>query len=152
MLCFFQQKVELHSNQNIKTKIVNLVVAKITTSTRTDINLQTSVTILRAITMCGTFSPIYWCDNSFIKIFRKVCCSNTMCLAIFFMTRSFSLTWKNQQYSRWRTNKFVFLKFDRVINICERMQKSIQDVIGDLYCPTSPKREMSISIFEENIR
>ena len=98
-----------------------LIIANFTKSTRTDISLQTSVTLLRAFTMFGTISPIYWCDKLFIKTFRNVYCPNTMCLAILSFTKSFSITWKNwlsmssiqvhlpnPPNSLWRTNKFVF--------------------------------------------
>ena len=61
-----------------------LIIAKNTTSAGTDNIMQTSVTILRAFTMCGTISPFYCCDNSFIRSFVNVYCPNTMCLGIFF--------------------------------------------------------------------
>ena len=61
-----------------------LITAKDTTSAGTDNIMQTSVTLLRAFTMCGTISPFYCFDNSFIKSFVNVCCPNTMCLGIFF--------------------------------------------------------------------
>ena len=65
----------------------NLIIAKNTTSAGTDNIMQTSVTFLRAFTMCGTISPFYCCDNSFIKNFVNVYCPNTMCLSIFFLTK-----------------------------------------------------------------
>ena len=118
-----------------------LIIAKNTTSAGTDTIMQTSVTLLRAFTMCGTISPFYCCDNSFIKSFVNVNCPNTMCLGIIFSTESFSVTWKkwlsitsihvhlpSPQYSLWRTNKFILLKFDRVAYICEQMQNSSQHV------------------------
>ena len=65
----------------------NLIIAKNTTSAGTDNIMQTSVTFLRAFTMCGTISPFSGCDNSFIKNFVNVYCPNTMCLSIFFLTK-----------------------------------------------------------------
>ena len=46
--------------------------------------MQTNVTLLRALRMCGTISPFYCCDNSLIKSFVNVYCPNTMRLGIFF--------------------------------------------------------------------
>ena len=98
-----------------------LIIAKNTTSTGTDNNMQTSVTLLRAFTMCGTIGPFYCFDNSFIKNFVNVYCPNTMCLGIFFLRKSFSITWKkwlsmssihvhlpSPQYSLWRRKKKSF--------------------------------------------
>ena len=143
----------------------NLIIAKNTTSAGTDNNMQTSVTLLRAFTMCGTIGPFYCFDNSFIKNFVNVYCPNTMCLGIFFLTKSFSITWKkwlpmssihvhlpSPQYSLWRTNKFILLKFDRVAYICEQMQNSSQHVFGDLHCPTSPNGKCSPPFLKKIIR
>ena len=39
------------------------------------------------------------------------------------------------QYSFWRSNQFLFLSLGQVVYIFEETPKSIQDVIGDVYCP-----------------
>ena len=39
-----------------------------------------------------------------------------------------------------QTNSFL-LKYDRLIYVFEEMQKSIQDVIGDVYCPICPREK-----------
>ena len=142
-----------------------LIIAKNTTATGTDNNMQTSVTLLGAFTMCGTISSFYCCDNIFIRNFVNVYCPNTMCLGIFFFTKSFSITWKkwlsmspiqvhlpSPQYSLWRTNKFVLLKSDRVIYICEQMKNSSQHVFGDLHCPTCPNGKCSSPFLKKIIR
>ena len=38
------------------------------------------------------------------------------------------------QYSLWRTNKLLFLSLGQGVYIFEERPKSIQDVIGDVYC------------------
>ena len=140
----------------------NLIIAKNTTSTGTDNNMQTTVTLLRAFTMCGTISSFYCCDNSFIISFVNVYCPNTMSLGIFFFTKSLPNAWKkwlsmsliqvhlpSPQYSLWRRKKIVLLKFDRLIYFCEQMKNSSQHVFGDLYCPTCPNGKCSSAFLEK---
>ena len=45
------------------------------------------------------------------------------------------------QFSLWRTNNFVFLKFSQCLYLFEQTKKSIQDVIGDVYCPPYPNEK-----------
>ena len=59
-------------------KLSTLTIAKMTTSTRTDIMLQTSMKLLRAITMCSTFTPDCRYDKSLINLITNVFCPNTM--------------------------------------------------------------------------
>ena len=60
-------------------KFSTLNIAKLTTSTRIGITLQTSVKILRAITMCSAFIPECRYDVNNIKLTGNVYCLNTMC-------------------------------------------------------------------------
>ena len=68
-------------------KLSTLNIAKFTTSTKTDITLQTSVKLLRAITMCTTFTPDWRYDTSIIKLIANVYCPNTMCSGILYVHR-----------------------------------------------------------------
>ena len=140
-----------------------LIIAKNTTSAGTDNIMQTSVTILRAFTMCGTISPFYCCDNSFIRSFVNVYCPNTMCLGIFFSQKiSQSIEGSDYQCPQFKSTC-------RVRNIpCEEQINSFFFEVwaSDLHLRTDAKinsrfywrfplsnkskREMSISIFEEN--
>ena len=60
-------------------KLSNLIIAKLATSTRTDISLQTSVRQLRAHTMCIAFTPDYGCDNCSLNLIGDVYCPHTKC-------------------------------------------------------------------------
>ena len=60
-------------------ELLNLTIAKLTTSTKTSNTLKTSVKELRAITMCRTYTPDCQYDNSIIELFANVYCPNTMC-------------------------------------------------------------------------
>ena len=76
------KKLEIQGYQYTLTKIVNLstfIVTKITTSTGTDITLQTSVKKLRETTMCHTFTSDGRYDYGNIKHFENVFCSITLC-------------------------------------------------------------------------
>ena len=126
-----------------------LTIAKFTNSSETDITLQTSVKYLRAITMCTAFTPDCWYDNSTIILIGDVFCPNTNCsgkLCLHKKTfqslgrsdyqcpqcesvcqvRNIFLKINQSPLSRRLAKRFKFLK---------RVQKSIQDVIGDVYCP-----------------
>ena len=144
--------------------MLTLIIANFTTSTRTDISLQTSVTFLRAFTMFGTISPIYWCDITFIKTLRNVYCPNTMCLAILSFTKSFSITWKNwlsmssiqvhlpnPPNSLWRTNKFIFFEIWPSDLHFRRDAKINSSCYWRLVLSNIPKPKVSTSIFEKNL-
>ena len=60
-------------------KLLILTTAKVTTSKRTDIRMQTSVNQIRTITMCSTLTLDCWYDDSIIKLLGSLHCSNKMC-------------------------------------------------------------------------
>ena len=59
--------------------VFNLNLQKLSSSTRTDFTLQTTVEYLREFMTCSTFTPNCCCYNSIIKLIGKVYCPNTMC-------------------------------------------------------------------------
>ena len=61
-------------------KLSNWVKAKSIISTRIDFLLLTSVTFLRAITLCSAFTPDCGHDNSTIILIGDVYCPNRKCL------------------------------------------------------------------------
>ena len=139
-----------------------LIIAKNTTSDGTDNIMQTSVTILRAFTMCGTISPFYCCDNSFIRNFVNVYCPNTMCLGIFFSQKnSQSIERSDYQCPQFKSTCRV-----RKIPCEEQIKSSVEVWPHDLQLWTDAKlkstcfwrfalsnmskRKMFISFFEEN--
>ena len=62
--------------------VSNLNFAKFTTCKRTDVTLQTCVKEIRACTICSTFSPDCWFDNSNFIFIGNVFCPKTMCSGI----------------------------------------------------------------------
>ena len=108
-----------------------------------------SVELLRAITMCSAFTPDYGYDNSTIILIGDVYCPNTKCLVkVYLHKKTFqSLSRSDYQCSQCasvcrvrnipfeeQTNS-VLLSFGQGVYIFEERPKSIQDVIGDVYCP-----------------
>ena len=130
-------------------KLSTLTVAKFTISTRTDITLQTRVEKLRAITMCNKFTPDFGYDNSSIIVIGDVCCPNTKCSGKNCLhIRTFQSLRRNdyqfpqcasvcqvRNYPFEDQTKSFFLLFGREDYVFEESPKSIQDVIGDIYCP-----------------
>ena len=114
-------------------------------STRTNITLQTSVTKLREITMCSAFTPDCGYDNSTIILIGDVSCPNTKCSGRLCLHKDFSIS-RQKRLSMLnvcqvhnipfedQTNSF-FLSLGQGVHIFEESPKSIQDVIGDVYCP-----------------
>ena len=126
-----------------------LTIAKFTISTRPDITLQTSVKYKGAITICSAFTPDCGYDNSIIIFIGDVYCQFTKC------SGKVCLHKKNfQSLSRSdfrclqclsvgqvrhipfedQTTSF-FLSLGQGVYIFEETPKSVQDVIGDVYCP-----------------
>ena len=125
------------------------VTAKSNTSTRIDILLLTSVTFLRAIAMCTAFTPNFGYENNTIILIGDVYCPNTKCLGkLRLHQKSFqSLGRSDYQCPQCasvcqvrnirfeeQTNSF-FLSLGQGVYILEERPKSIQHVIGDVYCP-----------------
>ena len=126
-----------------------LIIAKFTISTRTDITLQTSVKFLKAIMMCSAFTPDCGCDNSTILFFGEVHCPNTKCSGLLCLHKKtfqslgrsdyqcpqcasvcqlHNIPFQDQTFS-------VSLTFVQGFYNFEECRKSIQDVIGHVYCP-----------------
>ena len=109
------------------------------------------MTLLRAITtMCSAFTPDCGYDNSTIFLIGDVYCANTKCLGkLCLHKKTFqSLGRSNYQCPQCTTvcqvrnipfedqTNFFFLSFGPGVYIFEENPKSIQDVIGDVYCPS----------------
>ena len=111
--------------------------------------MLTSVTFLRAITMCSAFTPDCGYDNSTIILIGDVYCPNTKCLDKLCLHKKTFQSLGRSDYQcpqcasvcqvrnipfEEQTNSF-FLSLGQGVYIFEESPKSIQDVIGDVYCP-----------------
>ena len=104
---------------------------------------------LRAITMCGTFIPDCRYEYSNFKLIGDVYCPTAKCSGEICLQKDFSISWQKllsmstrrvcvpgEHYSFWRSNKFLLLDvWSRGVYISEESPKSIQIVIGDVFCP-----------------
>ena len=130
-------------------KVSTLIMTKFTTLTGTNITMQTNVEKFRAITIFSTFTLDCRCDNSIIEYIGNAFCANTMCSeklrvhinifhslgrSIWQCLQCTSQCLVRKSSFEKRTNS-VFLKLHQKVYIFEGTQKSIQDVIGDVYCP-----------------
>ena len=99
--------------------------------------------------MCCAFTPDCGYDNSSINLIGHVFCPNTKCLGKICLQKKFfqSLGRSNYQCPQCgsvcqlrnipfedQTNSF-FLSLGQGAYIFEESPKSVQDVIGDVYCP-----------------
>ena len=151
ILAYFPSKSLNYTAINLfLQKLSTLTIAKFTISTRTDNTLQTSVKQLRAITMRSAFTPDCGNDNSTIIFNEHMYCPNTKCSGKICMhKKAFNLSAEaiiNSCNARLcvrcainipfedQTNSF-FLSLGQGVYIFEETPKSIQDVIGDVYCP-----------------
>ena len=130
-------------------KLSTWVTAKSNISTGIDFLLLTSVTFLRAITMCSAFTPDCGYDNSTIILIGDVYCPNTKCLGKLCLHKKTFQSLGRSDYQcpqcasvrqvrnipfEEQPNSF-FLSLGQGLHIFEESPKSIQDVIGDVYCP-----------------
>ena len=130
-------------------KLSTWVTAKSNISTRIDFLLLTNVTFLRAITMCSAFTPDCGYDNSTIFLIGDVYCPNTKRLGKLCLQKKTFQSLGRSDYQcpqcasvcqvrnipfEDQTNSF-FLSFGPGVYIFEENPKSIQDVIGNVYCP-----------------
>ena len=130
-------------------KFSTWVTEKSKISTRIDFLLLTSVTFLRGITMSSAFTPDCGFDNSTIFPIEDVYCPNTKCLyKLCLHKKTFqSLGRSDYQCSQCgsvcqvcnipfeeQINSF-FLSLGQGVYIFEERAKSVQEVIGDVYCP-----------------
>ena len=130
-------------------KFLTLAIGKITIFTTTDITLQTSVKKSRAITMCSAFTPDFGYDNSTIIIIGEVYCPNTKCSGKIFLHKKTFRSLDRSDYqcpqclSVCQVRKIIFedqtnslfLSFGAGVYIFKESCKTIQDIIGDVYCP-----------------
>ena len=99
--------------------------------------------------MCSAFTPDCGHDNSTIFLIGDLYCPNTKCLGKFCLHKKTFQSLGRSDYqcpqcasvcqvrnipSDNQTNSF-FLSFGPGVYIFEKNQKTIQDVIGDVYCP-----------------
>ena len=126
----------------------NLNIAKVTISTRTDITLQRCVKQLKAITTCSAYTLGCGYDNSTIKLIGEKYCPITMRSAELCLHKKtfHSLGGSDNQCSHCasvshvRNNPFedqtssFFLWFAQGVHVFEESPKSVQDVIGVVYC------------------
>ena len=99
--------------------------------------------------MCSAFTPECGCDNSTIVLIGDVYCPNTKCLGKLCLHKSTFQSLGRSDYQcpqcasvcQVRNNPFedqtksCFLSFGPGVYIFVDNPKSIQDVIGDVYCP-----------------
>ena len=143
---FSIKKFEHYGDQFILTEVVNLGYREIKHLYKYRFLLPTSVIFFRAITMCSTD---YAYDSSAIIIIGDVYCPNTKCLRKLCLHKKIfqSLGRRDCQFPQCasvcqvrnipfedQTNSF-FLSFGAGVYIFEESVKTIQDVIGDVYCP-----------------
>ena len=123
--------------------------------------LLTSVTFLRAITMCSAFTPDSWYDKSTVILIGDVYCPDTKCSGkISLFKKTFQSLGRSDyqcpqcasvcqvRNNHFKDQKiFFFLSFAQGVYVFEESPMSIQDAIGDVYCPGEYclNREMRIS-------
>ena len=127
-------------------KLSTWVTAKSNISTRIDFLLPTNVTFFRDITICSTDCAY---SNSAIIIIGDVYCPNTKCLGKLCLHKKTFQSLGRSDYQcpqcasvcqvrnihfEDQTNSF-FLSFGAGVYIFEEGAKTIQDVIGDVFCP-----------------
>ena len=144
-------------SKSLNITVINAFLQKLSTwdtaksniSTRIDFLLLTSVTFLRAITMCSEFTLDCRYDNSTNIFIGDVYCPNTNCSGKVCLHKKTlqSLGRSDYQYPQCasvcqvRNNCFedqthsFFLSFRQGVYIFDESPKSIQGVIGDVYCP-----------------
>ena len=101
------------------------------------------------MTMCSAFTPDYGCDNSTIILFGDVYCPNTKCSGKFCLHKKTFQSLGRSDYQcpqcasvcqvrnipfEYQTNSFL-LSLGQGNFIFEESPKSVQDAIGDVYCP-----------------
>ena len=130
-------------------KLSTWVTAKSNISTRVDFLLFTSVTFLRAITMCSAFIPGFGYGICTFALIGYVYCPITKCLGKLCLHKKTFQSLVRSDYQcpqcasvcqvrnlpfEEQRNSF-FLSLVQGLYIFEENTKSVQDVIGDVYCP-----------------
>ena len=150
ILVYFPSKSLNHTAINLfLQKLSTLTIVKFTISTRTYITLQTSVKLSRAITMCSAFTSDFGYDNSTIIFIGDVFCPNTKCLGKICLHKKTFQSLGRSDYQCPQCGsvcqvrnipfeeqiKSFLLSLGQGVYIFEESPKSVQDVIGDVYCP-----------------
>ena len=127
-------------------KLSTWVTAKSKISTRIDLSLPKSVTFFRAITMCSTDCAY---DDSTINLIGAVYCPNTKCSGRICLHKNTFQSLGRSDYQcpqcgsvcqvrniffEEQINSF-FLSLGQGVYNFEERPKSVQEVIGDVYCP-----------------
>ena len=129
-------------------KLSNWVTAKSNTSTRINFLLLTSVTFLRAITMCSAVTHGCGYENSTILLIGDVYCPNTNCAGKHCLHKKIFQSLGESDYQCPQCSSLChvrnilfddqiisfFLSLGQGVFNFEETPKSIQDVIGDVYC------------------
>ena len=150
ILAYFPSKRLNYTAINlIIQKLPTLTIVKFTISIRADIPLQTSVKYLRALTTCSAFTPDCGYDNSTINLIRNVYCPNTKCLGKLCLHKKTFQSLGRSDYQclqcesvcQVRNTPFegqtisFLLSLGQGVYFFEKSPKSVQDIIGDEYCP-----------------
>ena len=146
---FSVKKLEHYLINSFLQKMSTWVSAKSNISTRIDFLLLTSVTFLRANTMCSAFTPDCRHDNSTIILNGDVYCPNTKCLGKHCLHKKTFHSLGRSEYQcpqcgsvcqvrnipfEDQTNS-SFLSPGQGVYILEESPKTVQDVVGDVCCP-----------------
>ena len=148
--CVFSIKKFAHyGDQFVLTEVVILGYREINHLYENRLSLPTSVTFLRAITMCSAFTPACGYDNSTNILIGDVYCPNAKCLGKKCLHKKTFQSLGRSDYQRpqcgsvcqvrnvpfeEQSNSF-FLSLGQGVYIFEERPKSNQEVIGDVYCP-----------------
>ena len=145
-MSFLSKSLNITVINSFLQKLSTWVTAKSNISTRIDFLLLKSVIFFRAITMCSTDFAY---DNSAIIIIGDVYCSNTKCLSKLCLHRKTCQSLGRSDYQcpqcgsvcqvlnipfEDQKNSF-FLSFGAGVYIFEESVKTVQDVIGVVFCP-----------------
>ena len=143
------KKFEQYGDQFILTEVVNMSYREIKHLYKNRFLVLTSVTFLRAITMCSAITPNCGYDNSTTVLIGDVYCPNTKCLGKLCVQKKTLESLGGSDYQcpqcasvcqvrnipfEDQTNSF-FLSLGQGVYIFEENPKSVQDVLGDVYCP-----------------
>ena len=149
ILCFSIKKIELHGNKFIPAEIENLNHREIHHLYKNGFYVASKCENLRAITIYRAFTPDCGYDKSTNILIGDVYCPNTKCSCQLCLHKKTFQSLGRSDYQCPRcayvyqvrnipfedqTNYF-FLSFGQGAYNFEEIPKSVQDVIGDVYCP-----------------
>ena len=148
--CVFSiTKLEQYGDQFILTEVVKLSYLQSKHLYKNRFFVAYKCDILRAITMCSVFTPGCGYDNRTIILIGDGYCPNTKCLGKLCLHKKTFQSLSRSGYEcpqcasvcqvrntpfEGQRNSF-FLWLGQGVYIFEQNPKSIQDVVGDVYCP-----------------